>query len=170
MGTVYVSRDDTRAIAHFGRRGMKWGQHIFGESDPRATYNRKTIKNASNEELREFISRKQLEKQYLEASGSAGAIHKLLAKVENTLIEKAGQAIGGKIFEATSNALSSIGNKQVKAVNEPKNTQKPAEAPKKKKKKQSQQKPENNELTNKQLNELMKKRNESIRRFGINAR
>lgn len=35
-------------LAHYGRKGMKWYQHIFGDSDPRARYGRKNLKKASS--------------------------------------------------------------------------------------------------------------------------
>lgn len=35
-------------LAHYGRKGMKWYQHIFGDEDPRARYGRKNLKKASS--------------------------------------------------------------------------------------------------------------------------
>ena len=33
-------------LEHYGRKGMKWYQHLFGDEDSRGKYNKYSAKNA----------------------------------------------------------------------------------------------------------------------------
>lgn len=59
------SRDD---LYHYGRKGMKWYQHIFGETQSHAQYAKKNkgLGNLSDDELKSKRDRLRLENEYLE--------------------------------------------------------------------------------------------------------
>ena len=79
----YISNlsEDGPSLYHTGRKGMKWGQHIFGKErkssrvskakkpDPvvKKAFNgdKKNISKASDEELSAYLRRMQLERQVL---------------------------------------------------------------------------------------------------------
>ena len=84
----YISNlsEDGPSLYHHGRKGMKWGQHIFGkerkssgvfkakkaiskkpEPNVKKAFNgdKKNISKASDEELSAYLKRMQLEKQVL---------------------------------------------------------------------------------------------------------
>ena len=43
-----VTSDSSNELYHYGRLGMKWYQHIYGDDDPRAKYNGKSVKVTNN--------------------------------------------------------------------------------------------------------------------------
>lgn len=68
-------------LYHYGRLGMKWYQHIFGDADARAKYSeakqrsredmalakdKKALRSLSDQDLKERIERLKLEQQYRE--------------------------------------------------------------------------------------------------------
>lgn len=80
----YISNlsEDGPSLYHHGRKGMKWGQHIFSQKKPVSSGvskakkpvpvvkkafsgDKKNISKASDEELSAYLKRMQLEKQVL---------------------------------------------------------------------------------------------------------
>lgn len=120
MENYILGRDGTMHIAHHGRKGMKWYQHIFGALDPRAeykvgrmkndgtrTYGTKNIKNATDDELRQQINRKNLESEYLSKVNPRheGVCRKILSKVGSKLIDKAAGEITDRATTFVKNAI-----------------------------------------------------------------
>lgn len=120
MENYILGRDGTLHLAHHGRKGMKWYQHIFGDVDPRAeykvggtnirgekTYGTKNIHEATDKELRDQINRKNLENEYLNKVNPKheGACQKMLSKVGNKLMEKAAEEVASRTMKYVSKKL-----------------------------------------------------------------
>lgn len=113
-------------LYHFGRKGMKWYQHIFGDEDSRAKYassyqqgskissdarsvvgsagriknisKQKDVSKMSDEELRSIINRMNMEQQYTNLT--TNKVSKGQAYVQETL------SIAGGVMAITSSALT----------------------------------------------------------------
>lgn len=129
MSRVIVTADQTAELAHSGRKGMKWYQHIFGEEDSRAAYNHGSgsdakgtnsttdgdkakrnynkfnISKASDKELQDYIQRKNLEEQYLNKAFPKTAVQRILSRAGDTLIQNIG--------DATANVAYNLGKRAV---------------------------------------------------------
>lgn len=98
-------------LAHYGRKGMKWYQHIFGERQSNAKYNKSNkedYKTLSDEELRSRINRIRLEREY--KSLSSNGIGK---KIVISVLGAMGAASLGVVKKNTANAEIKLGKKAV---------------------------------------------------------
>lgn len=113
-------------LMHYGRKGMKWYQHIFGDADSRAQYasiykqganitssaksavgaagrikatsKQQDISKMSDDELRKLVNRMGMEQQYSNLSSSR--ISKGQSYVQDIL------SIAGSSMTATASALT----------------------------------------------------------------
>ena len=103
----YEPTDIQDYLAHYGRKGMKWYEHIFGRYQSNSKYAKKggsvknTISNISNkrqkqnvkklssEEIKNRIDRMRLEKEYLDLSKDTRSKGK---KAVDKILESVGDA------------------------------------------------------------------------------
>ena len=123
MDYIYVAGSKKVELAHYGREGMKWYQRIFGSVDPRAKYNRENIANATDDELRAFINRKNLEKQYLDNAATKGLVDRVVETVENKVVEKIGSELAGVINGKVMNVVDKLRARPVTQNNSQNNNQ-----------------------------------------------
>lgn len=74
MSTDSTNTQPENELYHYGVRGMKWYQHLFGKDDSRAKYAKgsrsreskidRKIKSLSDEDLRRAIDRLRMEQDY----------------------------------------------------------------------------------------------------------
>lgn len=76
---MWVYDSNTNELYHYGRKGMKWGQRIFGRnksSDDHADYkkahDKKSVRSMSDAELRSRNNRLQMERQYKQMTEKKG--------------------------------------------------------------------------------------------------
>ncbi len=114
-------------LAHYGRKGMKWYEHIFGKLQEHAKYNKKksaqkkaskqiekeekkkkraSYKKLSDEELRRRIDRQKLEKEYLELTKETRTNSQRLVKRALNLLEDVG-------FDVVKGSVENIGKQYV---------------------------------------------------------
>ena len=101
-------------FAHYGRKGMKWYQHIFGERQSHAKYNKsrkEDYKELSDEELRSRINRLRLEREYKNLS-SSGVGKKIVLSVLGAM----GTATLGVVKGKTSKAEIELGKRTVETA------------------------------------------------------
>lgn len=179
MSAVYEAVERGTKLEHSGRKGMKWYQHIFGEQDDRAAYNKKgngesssghegasraynkhNISEASDTELRDFIQRKNLEKQYLgivNPEKPKGMVSRIMTRAGDTLVQKIGDKIGNAVFDAGAKFVTSAlggdnGSKEEPAKKDtPKKEPKAEQSEPKKKKRQKTQSQSNSNWANQML-------------------
>ena len=108
---IYDPEDIGDYFAHYGRKGMKWYQHIFGERQSHAKYNKSKkddYKNLSDEELRSRINRIRLEREYKNLSSSG-----IGKKIALSVLAAMGTASLGFVKSKTMNAEIKLGKKSV---------------------------------------------------------
>lgn len=100
-------------LAHYGRKGMKWYEHIFGRLQGHAKYAKdgatkksRNYKKLSDEDLRKDIERKKLEKEYLELTRETRTTGKRLVKRALDLLEDEG-------FNIVKGSVDNIGKQYV---------------------------------------------------------
>ncbi len=128
---LYDPEDLGDYLAHFGRKGMKWYQHIFGEFQSAAKYakgkgnpaqkkapakteksvskpkeKKQNHKKMSNEELQKRIDRMSLEKQYLDLNKETRTNGKRFVDTFLKTMEKTG-------FDILQQSLTQVGKKYV---------------------------------------------------------
>ena len=111
---MYDPEDIGDYLAHYGRKGMKWYQHIFGRLQSHAKYTKqrksdtKTLnyKKASNEDLQKRIGRLKLEKEYLDLTKDTRTRGKAIA--DSVL-----QSIGKGLLRSVEDQTKNLGNKLI---------------------------------------------------------
>ena len=101
-------------LAHYGRKGMKWYEHIFGRLQEHAKYNKSKkneYKRLSDDELRTRINRLKLEREYKNLSSN-----NIGKKVALSVLGAIGAASLGTVRRGTMEAEVKIGKKVVKRV------------------------------------------------------
>ena len=109
-------------LAHYGRKGMKWYEHIFGKLQSHAKYNKdgktetsksnkkekksKSYKKLSDEDLKKRIERAKLEKEYLDLTKDTRSNGKRLVKRALDLLEDSG-------FNIVKGSVENIGKQYV---------------------------------------------------------
>ena len=112
-------------LLHYGRKGMRWYQHIFGRkssvdserTEMNAVKKKRSIKDVSDEELRRATVRNNLESDYIQSLNRRKSLNP--KKGENIVKKFFNEEIKGYMMDQGKKALSKFIDKKIEDMVDP---------------------------------------------------